>query len=111
MVEDFRQLDERHFSVGSCQIDNPPAEGLAQGVGGEVPSLDLVAYLDELEVAVDHLISDDAAKPVEETRLADVTDLQSHVALTDEVLEALVYANLPPLASLLLIDGETVPCQ
>ena len=72
---------------------------------------DLVAYLDELEVAVDHLISDDAAKPVEETRLADVTDLQSHVALTDEVLEALVYANLPPLASLLLIDGETVPCQ
>ena len=111
MVEDFRQLDERHFSVGSCQIDNPPAECLAEGVGGEVPSFDLVAYLDELEMAVHHLVRDDAAEPVEETRLADVTDLQRHVALTDEVLEALVYPDLPPLAGLLFIDGETVPRQ
>ena len=60
---------------------------------------------------IDHLIRDDAAEPVEETRLADVTDLQSYVALTDEILKTLVDADFPPLAGLLLVDGETIPSQ
>ncbi len=75
----------------------------------EVPCSDLVAHLDELEVAIYHLVRDDAAEPVEEARLANVTDLQRHVALTDEVLETLVDADFPALASLLLVDCETIP--
>ena len=64
MVENFRELDERHFCVRSSHIDYPPAECLAKGVGGEVPCFDLVAYLDELEMSVHHLARDDAAEPV-----------------------------------------------
>ena len=77
----------------------------------EVPSFDLVAHLDELKMAVYHLVRDDAAEPVEEARLADVTNLQSYVALPDEILKALVDADFPPLAGFLLIDGKTIPRQ
>ena len=108
MVENFRELDERHFCVGPCHIDDPPAEGLAEGVGGEVPSFDLVAHFNDLEVAVYHLVRDDTAESVEEARLADVTNLKSHVALTNEILEPLVDADFPPLTGLLFIDGETI---
>lgn len=69
MVENFRQLDESHFCIRPCQINNPPAEGLAERVSREVPSFDLVAHLDELKMAVYHLVRDDAAEPVEEARL------------------------------------------
>lgn len=78
-------------------------------MGGEVFDPYLIPDFDRLKMPIDHLVRDDAAEPVEEARLADVTNLQSHVALPDEVLKVLVDADFPPLAGLLLVDGETFP--
>ena len=80
-------------------------------MGGEVFDTYLIPDFDRLKMPIDHLVRDDAAEPVEETRLVDVTNLQSHVAFPDEVLEALVDADFPPLAGLLLEDSETFPRQ
>lgn len=111
MVKNFRQLDERHFRVWPGQINDPTAKGLAEGVGGKVTNFYLVAHLDQFKVSVHHLIRDDAAEPVEEARLAAVTDFQSLIALADEVLETLVDSDFPTLAGFLLIDGEAIPHQ
>ena len=78
-------------------------------MGGEVFDTYLIPDFDRLKMPIDHLVRDDAAEPVEEARLASVTDLQRHVALPDEVLETPVDADFPALAGLLLVYCETIP--
>ena len=57
MIEEFRELDEREFtlSLGRCELENLPAEGLAEGVGGEVLNLQVVPLLGVLQENVDPL--------------------------------------------------------
>ena len=111
VVEYFREFDERHFGVGASHVNYPPAESLAKRVGAEITNLDLVANLDEFEVAVHHLIGEDAPETVEKAGSLDVPDPHRCVTVADMVLESFVYADFPPLACFLFIDRETVSCQ
>ena len=57
MVEEFRQLDECKLtlSLGRCELEDLPAESLAERVGGEVLDLEIVLLLDVLQENVDPL--------------------------------------------------------
>ena len=59
MVEQLGELDKGHFAVGAGHFDDPAAEGLAEGVGGEVLDLDMINGLDLFQVAVHHLAGQD----------------------------------------------------
>ena len=57
MIEEFGELDEREFtlSLGRRKLEDLPAEGLAERVGGEVLDLEIELLLDVLQENVDSL--------------------------------------------------------
>lgn len=57
MIEEFRELDECKFtlSLGRSELEDLPAEGLAERVGREVIDLEIVLLLDVPQENVDPL--------------------------------------------------------
>ena len=57
---------------------------------------------------VDHLIRQDASKPIQEARLIHVLNFHSYVTLTNMRLKTLIDANNSPFARLLLVKFESL---
>lgn len=57
VIEEFRELDECKFtlSLRRGKLEDLPAEGLAERVGGEVLNLEIVLLLDVLQENVNSL--------------------------------------------------------
>lgn len=106
MVKEFGELDEGHFTVGAGHFDDPAAEGLAEGVGGEVLDLDVIDGLDPFQVAVHHLAGQDRLVFAEEARLRLVWTTKCPPAVHDVPLKALVNLDFAALARLFLNEGE-----
>lgn len=106
MVEQFGELDEGHFAVGTGHFDDPAAEGLAKGVGGKVLDLDVINGLDPFQVAVHHLAGQDRLVFAEEARLRLIWTTKRPPAVHDVPLETLVNFDFPALARLFLNEGK-----
>ena len=106
MIEDFRQFNESHFSISASHVDNPPAEGLAEGVGREVLDPDMINGLDPLEMAIYHLVGQDRSVFAQEARLCRVWTSKSAPAVADMLLEPLIDFYLAAFPCLFLVQGE-----
>lgn len=106
MVEKLRELDEGHFAVGPGHFNDPAAEGLAEGVGGEVLDLDVIDGLDPFQVAVHHLAGQDRLVFAQEARLRQVWTAKRTPAVHNVPLEALVNFDFTAFARLFLNEGE-----
>ena len=75
-------------------------------MGAKVLDLDMVLNLDVLEMPVHHLHRQDRPKPIQETWLRIVFDMQSIMAVLNMTLKTLIDFNLTSFACLLLINGK-----
>lgn len=102
MVENLRELDERHLATFASRVNNLATKGLAETMRAKVFDIKVISRLDGLELAVDALSGNDVAAAVEEAKLIGVLDIQGVVAVADMPLERRINLNIAALARLLL---------
>ena len=110
MVEEFRQLDECKLtlSLGRCELEDLPAESLAERVGGKVLDLEIVLLLDVLQKNVDSLNGVDSMLLGDEAWSVERPWMDRLIAGLNVRLELSVDLDGPALVCLLLVDDELV---
>ncbi len=108
MVENLRELDERHLAMFARRIDNLAAEGLAEAMRAKVFDVKVVARLKGLELAVDGLRGVDITAAVDEAILVGVRDIKCVVAAAYMLLKSGVNLDVAPLTRLLLDERKAM---
>ena len=108
MVENLRELDERHLAMFARRIDNLAAEGLAEAMRAKVFDVKVVARLKGLELAVDGLRGVDITAAVDEAILVGVRDIKCVVAAAYMLLKSGVNLDVAALTRLLLDERKAM---
>lgn len=104
MVENLGELDECHFAMLACRVDNLTSEGFAETVATKVFDVKVISMLDTFKMAIYHLRRDYCSCVVEEAELIVVEDTEGLIALTDMSLKCAIYLDVAAFAGLLFDD-------
>ena len=102
MVENLGELDERHLAMFARRLNNLTTKSLAKTMRAEVFDIEVVARLDDLELAVDSLCGVDCATFGEKAILVEVLNIQGIVAVAYMLLKGGVNLDVAALTCLLL---------
>lgn len=104
MVENLGELDERHFAMLSCRVDNLATKGLTETVAAKVFDIKVVSMLDAFKMAIYHLRRDYRSCVVEEAKFVVVLNIKGVITFADMLLKCAIYLYIATFAGLFFDD-------
>ena len=108
MLEYFGEADQRHLAICAGHLNDPPAEGLPEGMCRKIVEVEVVCGLDRFEFSVNCLNSVNAPGPRKETGLRKINNPKGLAAILNMALEPFVDTDFPALAGFVLIYHQLI---